>query len=118
MEKRKVVYNASEGGGLHLSEEAVAWLKERGLNVDDYPVIRGKIGRERYGPYWTIPRHTPLLVECIEALGEKANGSYSLWTPEADFRIFKITGEYYYINEHDGAGEEVIDITKMTNSAE
>lgn len=113
MEKHKVVYNAAIGGGLHLSEEAVAWLKERGLDVNTFPVIRGKIGSERYGPYWEIPRHTPLLAECIEALGEKANGLVSTWTPEADLRVYKITGEYYYIDERDGSGEEVIDIKKM-----
>ncbi len=112
MEKHKVVYNAAVGGGLHLSDEAVAWLKERGMDVEAFPVVRGK-GPGGYGPFWEIPRHTPLLVKCIESLGGKVNGPENGWTPEADLRVFEITGQYYYIDDHDGGGEEVIDITKM-----
>ena len=32
--KYKVVYNTAVSGGLHLSDEAIAWLKERGLTIE------------------------------------------------------------------------------------
>jgi len=121
MEKHKVVYNAAVGGGIYLSEEAVTWLQKRyreylittqGMDAKAFPAIRGKVPGG-YARIWEIPRHSPMLVECIETLGEKANGPENGWIPAADLRIFEITGQYYYIDDHDGGGEEVIDITKM-----
>lgn len=73
MEKKyKVVYNSAVNGGLILSSEAVAWLREHGytgpLESDELlewdPIIRDNL----------IPRHHPLLVECVEMLGERASG--------------------------------------------
>ena len=123
MKKHKVVYNAAVGGGLYLSNEAVEWIQERykeyliitqGMDVEAFPAVRGKVpdGCVRF---WEIPRHAPVLVACIEALGEKANGPDHGWIPAADLRVFEITGQYYYIDDHDGGGEEVIDITKMVH---
>lgn len=109
METFKVVFNAAVSGGLHLSEKAVKWLKDRGL---DFEVESTR----DLGLFVNIPRHDKLLVECIETLGEEANGRENRWTPEAEMRVATITGRYYYIDGHDGAGEEVIDISKMTDA--
>lgn len=109
METYKVVFNAAVCGGLHLSEKALNWLRERGV---DFEVESTR----DFGPYVDIPRHNKLLVECIETLGEEANGPENRWTPEAEIRVATIAGRYYYIDSHDGAGEEVIDISKMTDA--
>ena len=107
----KVVYNAAVSGGLHLSDKAMDWLRERGMEFE--------VKSDRhFGPYVDIPRHNQLLVECIETLGEDANGPENGWTPKAEIQVATITGNYYYIDDHDGAGEEVIDIGKMINASE
>lgn len=110
METFKVVFNAAVSGGLHLSEKAVKWLKDRGL---DFEVESTR----DLGLFVNIPRHDKLLVECIETLGEEANGPASRWATKAELQVATITGRYYYIDDHDGAGEEVIDISKMTDAA-
>lgn len=110
METYKVVFNAAVSGGLHLSEKALNWLRERGLDLEVESA-------RNFDPYVDMPRHNKLLVECIETLGEEANGPAKGWTPEAEMRVATITGRYYYIDGHDGAGEEVIDISKMTDAS-
>ena len=115
MKSYKVVYNAAVSGGLHLSEEAMQWLRDQGLKlkIDYSPSLGG------CGPYVTnIPRHNRLLVECIETLGEAANGPAMGITPVAEFHVQTLAGRYYYIDDHDGAGEEVIDISKMIDASE
>lgn len=112
MEPKKIVYNRAVSGGLHLSEKAMAWLRERGvkLEVESSP---------RFGPYVkNLPRHDKLLVECIETLGEEANGPENGWTCQADLQVAEIAGNHYYINDHDGAGEEVIDFSKMIDASD
>ncbi len=98
-------------GGLHLSERAIGWLRERGMEFDVESTCK-------YGPFVDIPRHNPLLVKCIETLGEEANGPENGWTPKAELHVATISGTYYYIDDHDGGGEEVIDIDKMTDASE
>ena len=111
MKPYKVVYNTAVIGGLHLSDKALTWLSARGLEVEF------EAGRN-YGPYVNnIPRHNKLLVECIETLGDDANGPEEGWTSQAELQVATITGKYYYIDDHDGAGEEVIDISKMIDAS-
>lgn len=90
----KIAYNKSYGG-FSLSVEACKWLLERGSKfVIDYGSDRDLEFR-----YWlsdNTPRHDPLLIECIETLGEKANGSSS------NIGIKNIDGYVYQIEEHDG----------------
>lgn len=79
----KVVYNNCFGG-FGLSEEAINWLKNKGLILeDDYAYI-------------SIPRHHPLLVECVETLGHVANDQFS------DLQIKEVEN-FYRIEEYDGA---------------
>lgn len=112
MNKYKVVYNAAISGGLYLSEKALTWLKEKGMK----PEVEAL---EQAGPFVEIiPRHNPILVECIETLGEEANGPESGWRSKAELKVATITGKYYYIDDRDGAGEEVIDISKMIDASE
>jgi len=97
----KVVYN-SEFGGFGLSDEAINWLLKKGsthVNMFDQPSalsVNGTWEGPRHGT-WEGPRHDPLLVECVETLGTKANGSYS------HLNVSTISGNYYKINEYDGS---------------
>ena len=75
--KHKVVYNACYGG-FGLSKEAEDWLKEKGFDFDK------------------LSRHDPLLVECVETLGDKANDVFS------DLQIAEISSRIYRIDEYDG----------------
>ncbi len=84
-------------GGFGLSEEAIAWLRERGWKHCDCPE--------------DAPRHDPLLIKCVETLGEKANGEHAKLSIED-------AGNAYTIHEHDGkerveyAGGDAIAITE------
>ena len=110
MKAFKVVYKSAVGLGLFLSEEAVKWLEERDFAFHIKP--------EEYLDCYSIPRHHPLLVECVETLGASASGCYYGDTmSKADLRVATIIGKHYYIDEHDGAGEEVIDIGKMVDAS-
>lgn len=78
--KVRVVYN-SDWGGFGLSDEAIKWLKEHGLEFEDED---------------DIPRHNKLLVQCVHELGRKANDEYS------DLRIRVLSGNQYRIEEYEG----------------
>ena len=84
----KVVYNKSVGG-FCLSPKAVAWLSERGLNVDEW-------GDEIEHNLGLVPRHHPLLIECVETLKEEAGD-------ESELAIYEIEGFQYHIVDYDGA---------------
>ena len=86
MNKVKVVYNCCFGG-FGLSDTAIEYLVEHGINEDDI---------------WELPRHHPLLVKCVEELGDKADGSC------ASLDIKEINGFQYRISEYDGS-ESVIE---------
>ena len=49
-----------------------------------------------------IPRHHPLLVQCVEELGKEASG------PCSDLAIYEISGNRYRIEEYDG-NESVVE---------
>ena len=78
--KHKIAIN-KDYGGFSLSDEAIKWLKAHGKEFDDLEDIK---------------RHDPLLIECIETLGKKANGSC------ADIAIKEIDSNWYRIQEYDG----------------
>lgn len=78
----KVVLNKCYGG-FGLSKEAYEYM---GLEWD------------KYGFKFDNDRENPKLIECVEALGEKANGSYAnLFVDEYDDENFT-----YWIDEYDG----------------
>lgn len=60
----------------------------------------------------------PCSSKCVEVLGERANGPEKGWTSQAELHVATIKGNLYYIDDHDGAGEEVIDISKMTDASD
>lgn len=64
-----------------LSEKAEQWLKDRGLEF-------------KY--YFDIPRHHPLLIQCIKELGIEAEGKF------AKLEIVNINSDRYIIKEYDG----------------
>lgn len=76
----KVVCNKCYGG-FSLSNDAVQWLAEHGIETETYS---------------DLPRHHPMLVKCVEELGRKAFGKY------ASLNIIELTGNKYRIDEYDG----------------
>ena len=66
----KVVYNAAYGG-FSMSNKAINWLLDHGYKKPEDPDFL--IERD-------ISRHNPLLVQCVEELGNEANGLYSRLT--------------------------------------
>lgn len=92
-----VVYNACYGG-FGISNEAVDWLLEHGskhVHLFDRPSCFGTKGE------WIGTRHDPLLVKCVRALKDKANGVH------ADLDIVKLDGTHYRIDRYDG--EETVE---------
>lgn len=85
----KVVTNNCYGG-FSISDEARQWIKERDINKDFEYNEDGNILK------YYMCRHHPLLVECIETLGEDANGDCAKLT------IDEIYGNLYIINSYDG----------------
>lgn len=107
----KVVINESCHGVLVLSPMAVEWLKQHDF---EYRVKPDKEPWEYLdGDSCPIPRHHPLLVECIETLGEKAAGQID--GSLVQLVIKEITGPYYWIG-NEGMGEYVIDKTVMQDA--
>lgn len=82
----KVVYNSCYGG-FSLSNKAINWL----LN-HVYKIPEGGNFLIEYD----VPRHHPLLVQCVEELGEEASGECS------ELKIKEIEEDYYFINDYDG----------------
>ena len=77
----KVAFNSCFGG-FSLSKRAMEWLEERGAeDMGERPSCR----------------HHPLLIECIEALGDDADGNC------ASLSIREIPGTQYKIDEYDGS---------------
>lgn len=87
----KVVYNACFGG-FSISPEAIQWLENKGIKTNYVAT--------------NIDRHDPLLVQCIEELGENANGEFS----ELDIEL--IDSDRYAILEN-GGKEQIITPTRV-----
>ncbi len=87
----KIVINR-KFGGFGLSDEAMSWLKERGhTNISRY----------------NMKRNDPLLIECVEKLGDKVNCCY------AKLKIVEIPDNVEYeIMEYDGL-EEVREMSRI-----
>ena len=78
----KIVINSCFGG-FGLSKEAYDYL---GLKEDEYGFVDDE-----------IKRNDPKLVECVEILGEKANGRF------ADLKVVEIPDDVEWeITEYDG----------------
>ena len=74
----KVVLNKCYGG-FSFSYEAEKWMEERN---DTW--------------YRDLPRHHPLLIECVQTFGDKVNGAFS------EICIVEIENPQYKIDEYDG----------------
>lgn len=90
----KVIINTCYGG-FGISNEAREWLLEHGMS-------EGLVNNDH-----AIPRHNKLLVECIETLGDKANG----WASE--LAVVEIDSDRYRIEDYDG--RESIYIPELEN---
>lgn len=118
----KVVINACHGG-FGLSMKAAEWLRDRaqvdavkeftdrtawdekeraqgGMSPISHGLYSGWLDPNGFmGSSWLsgIPRTDPLLLECVMALGEAANGKF------ANLRVVEIPdGVEYEISEYDG----------------
>lgn len=78
----KIVYNDCFGG-FSLSKLALNFLKENSNFEEDYD-------------FYQLPRHHPLLVKCVELMGEKAGDNF------ASLKIKEIDSNLYIINDYDG----------------
>ena len=109
--KRKVVYNNCFGG-FSLSKEAGQWLLDHNIEdpykhdieqslhwIEEDPILKSVYSR--------IPRHHPLLVQCVEELREAANGEC------AELAIEEIYTDHYRITEYDG--NESVEISDTIN---
>ena len=77
----KIVINKCYGG-FGLSDKALEWLKERGVEAERS---------------YLVDRLHPLVIDCVEALGEEANG------PHAKLRIVEFPDDIEWeIEEYDG----------------
>ena len=89
----KVVINRCYGG-FGISEEAVNWLRERGVPAEKAYVVETLSWRPAH---CALHRHDPLLVECVETLGQAASGDC------ANLEVVEIDQPLYRISEYDGA---------------
>jgi hypothetical protein len=100
----KVVYNACYGG-FGLSNEALDRMAELGypleLNPKWDPNSKSMLNYKYETYEGDIPRHDPILVQVVEELGDKANGSC------AKLAIAEVSGPYR-IDEYDGS-ESVVE---------
>jgi hypothetical protein len=95
----RVVYNACYGG-FSLSNDAMDRIIELGYeglrpNAEYDPSYESFFASIKYWGDCDIPRHNPILVQVVEELGEKANGSC------ARLAIEEVDGPYR-IEEYDG----------------
>ena len=99
--KHKVVYNNCFGG-FSLSKKAGEWLLEHNIEEPYKSAIEDDIQKINEpesiitSVYSEIPRHHPLLVQCVEELGKAANGEC------AKLVIEEIYSNIYKIDEYDG----------------
>lgn len=95
----KVAYNDCYGG-FGLSKRAIQWLGSHGI-YDKYP---GLEDLEK------LPRHEPLLIQCIEELGNAVNEIDTV----NNIRVKEVYDTGYYITSHDG-WERIITPSQMIN---
>ena len=100
----KIVINRCYGG-FGLSDAALEWLRDRGcielvLYKGDFPGLMGKYDYPHFPDDWS--RHHPLLVVCVETLGEEASDS------TAQLEVVTINDNRYRIDEYDGMESAVI----------
>ena len=106
----KVVINI-QFGGFHLSDQAKAWFFSSGIDPKDWLTKRGfpikdeetteqLMDRVIWDMSYSENRTNPILIACVEALGENAGlkGVSTLYVHEWD-RSF---GREYIISEYDG----------------
>lgn len=92
---KKVVYNSCHGG-FSLSKIAAIWLAGRGHEeaIKWLAESNSEVWSENFYSD-SLARHSALLVECVETLADKANGSFS------DLLIAEVE-DLYRIEEYDG----------------
>jgi hypothetical protein len=108
----KVVYNTSYGG-FALTKVAAIWLAGRGL--EEAILWLGSEHGSSWGDdgmffCYSLARHSPLLVECVEALGEAAGG-------ERCCLVVGVVEDLYRIEDYDGMEALVTPETTLWISA-
>lgn len=102
----KVVCNSCHGG-FSMSKLAAVWLAGKGVDDAVRWLAHSENGWDSsYSYYPDLARHDPLLVECVEELSERANGSF------ASLKVCELKGRVYRIDEYDGS-ETVVEPDDM-----
>lgn len=108
---KKVVIDRAFNGQFQISREAERWLFEHGhQDVIEYAtIVKGTIQEHTAWP--DFDREDPLLIECIEALGEDAS-NYN-----TSFKIIEIPNDVKYKIERyggymDNDYEHIIEIAR------
>ena len=93
----KIVLNRCYGG-FGVSEKAVEWLQANGASSEKVRVQDSGLTSAK-GVYTVcvLERHDPLLVKCVETLGEEASGD------SAALEVVEIDQPMYRISEYDGS---------------
>lgn len=107
----KVVINDSYGG-FDISKTAYDWLKEHGMSEKLIDCVEDTLGFQEdlvYCNYYG-PRHHPLLIQCVEELGNKASGYF------ADLIVVEFDGDLYRITDYDGKESIEIPTTQFWNN--
>ena len=93
----KIVLNRCYGG-FGVSEKAVEWLQANGASSEKVRMQDSGLTSSRYVySVCVLERHDPLLVKCVETLGEEASGD------SAALEVVEINQPMYRISENDGA---------------
>lgn len=108
VKKTKVAFNETYNTAIRLSDKAEQWLRKHGYKEPLYD-----------GDKLVIPRHSNLLVKCIETLGDEVNGECNIKGKSVrtdsfgtHLRICSINGNAYHIEDNDGM-EKVIGLDDM-----
>lgn len=92
----KVVINKCYGG-YGLSKKAAQWLIDHNISKDYYIKEYSEDSNFIHNYLsWNVPRHHPLLVQCVEELERDAYGDFA-W-----LEIVEIDSDLYRINDYDG----------------
>jgi hypothetical protein len=93
----KIVLNRCYGG-FGVSEKAVEWLQANGASSEKVRVQDSGLTSAKWVyTVCVLERHDPLLVKCVETLGEEASGD------SAALEVVEIDQPMYRISEYDGA---------------
>lgn len=88
---KKVAFHGSYGG-FNLSAEAIQWLIKQGVENLEF-LVKGGDPTTIYGGERYLSRDNPILIRCIETLGDRAG---------KNLKIAEVDTPEFHISEYDG----------------